>query len=302
MGGFFRYAYLSACTIVFISGSCVLEEFMFKQLPGFNYYAFVGLVELFLFAAFALPPYVLDREQRRAPVRVYVGAGCAMALGTVLGKAAYKHLNYTSGTVLKSLKLVPVIIVGKVALKRTFASAEMLAAALMTLSALLISAGDAEEDPNFHVLGVVLSLACLAAQAAQNNLQDHALRDHGASVGESMVYANGFGFVAALAVCVAEANLFEAVAFFGNPRHAALLIARSLAFYIGARFYTALIREAGATAAVVVTTARKLITILGSLLLFPDDKVFTGWHALGGTTFLLAVAVDVRHRLQRARK
>ena len=39
-------------------------------------------------------------------------------------------------------------------------------------------------QPDFHPLGILLSFACLTAQAVQNTAADRLLRDHGAPIHE----------------------------------------------------------------------------------------------------------------------
>ena len=50
-GTFLHYA---IGTIVLVSLSCYIEEWIFKQLPGFHFHWFVALVELFIFALLGL--------------------------------------------------------------------------------------------------------------------------------------------------------------------------------------------------------------------------------------------------------
>ena len=98
---FFR---LSVACIALIQLSCYLEEWIFKALPGFHYHWTVALVELLFFT---VAGWCGARGKRAAPLTVYAGIGCSLAAGTGLGKLAYRYLNFATGTVLKSMKLVP---------------------------------------------------------------------------------------------------------------------------------------------------------------------------------------------------
>ena len=79
------------------------------------------------------------------------------------------------------MKLVPVILISTCCMRRRYSAAEYVAASLMIISAALFGLGEAKVEPDFNILGLVLSFACLMAQAVQNNLQDHALRDYSVS-------------------------------------------------------------------------------------------------------------------------
>ena len=88
------FALLAAGTIGFLQLSCVLEEWIFKQLPGFNFHWTVALVELLLFTLFGRLGQGREPVLRRGPVGLYVGVGGALALGTGLGKVSFRYLNY----------------------------------------------------------------------------------------------------------------------------------------------------------------------------------------------------------------
>ena len=196
-----RFLLLATGTIVFIQVSCVIEEWIFKQMPGFRYHWFVALVELLLFTilghaanaaangdgcASAAPP------PRKAPLRLYAAVGLSLAAGTGLGKVAYRYLNYATGTVLKSMKLLPVMGLSMCWLHRRYTWLQVAAAVLMVGSAACFGLGEAELEASFHPLGLLLSFGCLAAQALQNNASDRLLRDCGASVHETMVWTDGY--------------------------------------------------------------------------------------------------------------
>ena len=98
---------LALGTILFVQLSCYVEEWIFKALPGFHYHWTVALVELLFFT---VAGWCGARGKRAAPLTVYAGIGCSLGAGTGLGKLAYRYLNFATGTVLKSMKLVPVMV------------------------------------------------------------------------------------------------------------------------------------------------------------------------------------------------
>ena len=283
---------LALGTILFVQLSCYVEEWIFKALPGFNYHWTVALVELLLFTA-AGRIGVGSAAERRGPLHVYAGVGFSLALGTGLGKIAFRHLNYATGTVLKSMKLLPVLALSACWLGRVYSAAEVVAACLMVAAAALFGLGERALEPSFHPVGIALSFACLGAQAVQSNLQDTLLRDRGCSVHEVMLYANAFGAIAVLILTICTGELAAAIPFFLSSHHAlALLLVRSLSFYVGALFYTMLMQRAGAVTAVAVTTLRKILTVVMSFAFFP--KPWSDHYAYGGVCLLVALILDAR--------
>ncbi len=295
-----RWLLLATGTIIFIQASCVIEEWIFKQLPGFKFHWFVALVELVLFAllghvglAVSSSSTLLTPPPRRGPLHLYVLVGVCLTAGTGLGKVAYRYVNYATGTVLKSMKLLPVMGVSVCWLRRGYTRMQVLASVLMVVSAALFGLGEVEVEPSFHPLGLLLSFLCLIAQALQNNGSDRLLRDHGAPVHESMLYTNGVGALGTLLVTLCNGELLPALAFFGRTaKGSALLIVRCLLFYFGALLYTMLIGESGAVSAVFVTTMRKALTVVLSFVIFP--KPWSEKYSFGAAALLLAIYCEYK--------
>ena len=147
---------LAVGTIFFVQSSCYIEEWIFKALPGFHFHWFVALVELLLFTAAGRVAQGTVPPPRRGPLHLYAGVGGSLALGTGLGKVAFKYLNYATGTVLKSMKLLPVLALSACWLRRRYTGGEVAAALLMVASAALFGLGERELEPTFHPLGIAL--------------------------------------------------------------------------------------------------------------------------------------------------
>ena len=285
------FVWLAAGTIVSIALASYLEEFVLKALPNYDFFFTMAFFELAVFgvvshvtirlraatelaslggdgtvaspgAASGPPPRWSDvkwwrLEPRAAPLRLYaIGAAC-LALYASLGKLAYKYVNYVTGTVLKSIKLVPVMIVSVAWLGRSYPPHDYAAAGFLTTSAVMFGLGEAESNPEAdYALGFALSFVCLGLTAAQSNIADACMRDHGAGVDENMLYVNGVGAGFVLAFLVTSGEIFEAFRYFARfPGAFALLFVRSVVFYVGAWLYTLLMKHFGAVAAVAVTTA-----------------------------------------------
>lgn len=294
--------------------------FDLRSVPGGpDYYWFVALVELCLFVLLSHCGSALDVADARhcvdrwdgpgwarffrapprdGPLAQYALAGLSLAGGTGLGKLAYRYLNYATGTVLKSMKLLPVMALSVLWLRRRYSQLEVAAVALMVGSAALFGLGEAELEPDFHVLGLLLSLGCLLAQAVQNNTVDRLLRDYRANPHEVMLWSNAFGAAAVLLVTVCNGELLPAVGYFAaSPLRAGMLLLRCAFFYVGALLYTLLMREGGAVGAVFVTTMRKALTVIVSFVLFPKP-----WHVnygIGSVLLLCAIACEFHGRGQR---
>ena len=127
------------------------------------------------------------------------------------------------------------------------------------------------------------------------------MRDHGATSLENMLYVNGLGFW----IVLVFARWWTAS---GDRLHAAhgerltLLIARSLTFYLGAFAYDELTTHSGSAPDTSEAKARKELTVMLSFVAFPDDKPFSGWFLAGILTFIAAIGLELKSRIEKKRR
>ena len=243
-------------TIASIGASCWLEELILRKLPEWRYYGTLAFFELSVFTAFTWVSarHHLGTTRRVAPLRLYVVGSACMAAYATLGKVAYKYVNYATGTVLASAKLVPVMAASVLCLGRAYRWRDYLAASLMVASAASLRPGRARGAAGArrrvgrrrrirrgirggfeHRLGFAISFLCLGLAAAQSAVADACLRDHGAGVDENMLYTNGLGAAFVLAWHgLFTSEVADASNYFGRtPGALGLVCLRSATFYFG---------------------------------------------------------------------
>ncbi|CAL6351518.1 unnamed protein product [Bathycoccus prasinos] len=337
----FAFILLSFLTVLALGLSCVAEEYIIKQIPGFDFFWFLAFSELVVFSALTVLVQLCgwDEEEEKnkneeedakrnkakssdvdlreegkaedtyesgfwhtkAPKTTLVLGGILIALYTSLGKFAYKYVNYATGTVLKSAKLIPVMFVSVVWLKRRYELIDYVACFLLVAAACEFGLGEQEnsdktENPSEnYALGLTLSLITIGIGAFQSNVTDRILRDYGATVGENMLWTNAVGAIFIFFfVVLLEPHAF--MFFWDTPLYFMLLTFRSVSFFFGAWLYTIIVKHFGAVPAVAITTTRKLLTVIGSFVLFANDKPFTTTYAIALGLFILAVGCEyVKH-------
>jgi len=239
----------------------------------------------------------------KAPVHLYVASASLIGIYTSLGKVSYKYINYATGTVLKSSKLIPVIVLSSVWLKRTYHYLDYLACVLLVIASCFFAIGEHEgnkslgvEDPTLYAFGFFLSFFCVCVGAVQSNVVDKALRDYKASVSENMFMTNSIGaLLVFVVVLVKEPDAFAF--FFGDWFYLSLITFRSVVFWLGAVFYTTLVKHFGAVPAVAVTTCRKVLTVVSSFVFFSSDKPFGATYFVALLFFFGAVACEfLKHK------
>lgn len=234
----------------------------------------------------------------KAPIHLYVASASLIGIYTSLGKVSYKYINYATGTVLKSSKLIPVILLSSVWLKRTYHWLDYLACVLLVIASCFFALGEHEgnkqldaEDPTLYAFGFFLSFFCVCVGAVQSNVVDKALRDYEATVSENMLMTNSIGaLLVFVVVLVKEPDAFAF--FFGDWFYLSLIAFRSIVFWLGAVFYTTLVKHFGAVPAVAITTCRKVLTVISSFVFFSSDKPFGVTYFVALVFFSGAVACE----------
>jgi len=327
------FALASTCCIVFIGASCYFEEYVYKSLPNFDYFWTVALAELLVFSLISSASSIADGtlfQPRKAPFELYLIQALLLASYSAVGKLCYKWINYATGTVLRSSKLVFTMTISMFWLQRKYKAHQIVAAALLVVAVACFGIaerdlGGGKEHDNISdvdpvavlgdgkdvklFLGFGLSAFAIFLGSLQTNVSEHAMRNHDAGVRENILYTNVIGTVFALAGVVAFEGSSSLVYLRTTKGAFALLLARSVTFYFGAYFFSVLTRHFGATSATAVTTLRKALTVVFSFVLFPSDKPFTGYFVYGLLFFLLSVFAEAApmfnsciERVHRARR
>eukprot|EP00440_Ansanella_granifera_P009539 gb/GFBE01010337.1/.p1 GENE.gb/GFBE01010337.1/~~gb/GFBE01010337.1/.p1 ORF type:complete len:322 (+),score=55.56 gb/GFBE01010337.1/:1-966(+) len=195
-----RFLGLSLAFIGLLQFSCIVEEYIFVVLPGFKgFFWTVALAELVFFALSAVMArwkehgFIGSFQNRQAPLSLYAATALVLGLAQGLGKVTNRYLNYATGTIVKSSKLVPTLLISVLWLRRSVSPAEWVAATLLVSSSALMALGEQAVEPNFNPAGLGVAAVQLFLAALQGNLQERALKDYGAPISEAMALSNSLG-------------------------------------------------------------------------------------------------------------
>ena len=318
-----RFLLLSTGIFVFFMLNSYLEEYIFHVLPSFTFGWFLTLLELTLFALFAVVERVVKQPaqsplQHVAPLSVHLGVALAMTASRGLTNVSLQFLNYPTQIIFKSMKLLSVMAGSLCILSQTFHPAEYASALCLVVSAVLFSYGDytasADETETVSVLplepasassspspaslaaslhvGVVVVLVSLVADAFHATSQDSLMRAHDASTLETMLFTNLFSSLLSLLVVLLTGELQPAVAYcLLHPISLPLLVLRAAIIYAGVLCFLLLLKAHGAVTATAVTTVRKILSIIVSFLLFP--KPWTNVYLAGLAAFGAGLGLSV---------
>jgi len=133
-----------------------------------------------------------------------------------------------------------------------------------------------------QLVGMSMLVGSVCCDALAPNLQERLLRKLGQPKTAVVLNTNALSATLTAAIWIPSGEAVAVRAWFANHRSALrILLAQSVAGYLGVLAYLGCIRYAGSKATVLVTTARKMFTIALSYAAFSTSGVFTLKHALG---------------------
>ena len=227
---------------------------------------------------------------RVAPLRAYPLLTLCLFASSSLCNMSLSYINFPTKVVFRSCKLVPTMIIATIVNKKAFASYEYACALAICAGLVLFALADYTLDPmTFDVTGLALVSASVVADAILPNAQECLFRG-GSSKLEVTVYSNLFSFLGMTVVTLASGTLNQ----FAKWLYADLTLTMYFAVYTLLSYasiscYMTLVKRFGGVHAVLLTTARKAMTLVLSFLLFP--KGFSWLYVYGSLLVLGAVMI-----------
>lgn len=225
---------------------------------------------------------------RVAPLKAYPLLTMCLFASSSLCNMSLSYINFPTKVVFRSCKLVPTMIIATIVNKKVFASYEYACALAICAGLVLFALADYTLDPlKFDVMGLALVSGSVVADAILPNAQECLFRS-GSSRLEVTVYSNMFSFLGMTVVTLASGTLVQFVKWLYADSTLTMYFALyTLLSYASISCYMTLVKRFGGVQAVLLTTARKAMTLVLSFLLFP--KGFSWLYVYGSFLVLGAV-------------
>ena len=180
------------------------------------------------------------------------------------------------------------MVIATIVNSKRFRSYEYLCALSICAGLVMFAMADYTLDPlEFHPVGLLLVGGSVVADAVLPNAQERLFRD-GSSRLEVTVYSNFFIFVGMTIATLANGTLPRFLGVVARDGTLALYFGTyAVLSYISISCYMTLVKRFGGVTAVVLTTARKAMTLVLSFVLFP--KGFSWLYVHGSLLVLGAV-------------
>jgi adenosine 3'-phospho 5'-phosphosulfate transporter B3 len=181
--------------------------------------------------------------------------------------------------------------------KRIFQAVEYLAAFAISLGLIIFAAVDWQISPIFHPIGLALVSMSVFADAILPNAQERLFR-LGSSRLEVTVYTNFFTLIAMTITTMLSGDLVKLfqLAKTSDTNLIAYMATYICISYIAVSSFMMIVKKYGGVTAVLLSTARKGMTLILSFILFP--KAFSYFYVVGAVLVLggLLVASLVKQK------
>eukprot|EP00741_Cyanophora_paradoxa_P022009 tig00021432_g21246.t1 len=266
-----QFAIAAGSVLVLYQAHSYIQELIFT-VEGFDFAFFMVGVSFVLGLALS----TLERMREGCPTKVsapakwYAVIGALLLVSMGLSNASLNYCTYPILVVFKSAKVIPVMLVGTLLLGKKYKLMDYASALCFFVGLASFTLVDVRVQAKFSWTGVAVLLLALLADAFIGNAQEKLLRAHKCSLTEMVQWT----YLAASLLCVGyvawSGELAAALRFCsGRPELYALMLVFGFFSYLGTYAVLVLVERFGAVTCVVVTSCRKLLTIVLSFLLFP---------------------------------
>jgi UDP-galactose transporter B1 len=222
-------------------------------------------------------------DAARVPWHKYAVIGFSYVGAMFLSQKSLQYINFPTQVIVKSCKMVPVMVAGALIHKKKYSSADYIRVAMVTLGIIVFTffkdAGKVSKEATgaqvsiwIEAFGLSLATFSLVLDAFVSPNQDAVKEKHKCTPYQLMYYSNIWGLVVSLGLAVWAGEL--------QPAAAAVMSNSNLFFDIacfgllssaGQVFIFLVMDSFGSLTLVTITTTRKFFTVLGSIIIYKHN-------------------------------
>jgi solute carrier family 35 (adenosine 3'-phospho 5'-phosphosulfate transporter), member B3 len=316
-----RLAQLALGVLVFHVLNSILQEAVF-HLPGFNHSLMLSFLQTGCIAAFALLDFSRTSETRKTPLKTYFFLSLFSTVSVILTNEASHLLNYPTQVIFKSSKLLFVMTLrhflipptgkhsnrhhNKENHKRRTRNEAL--ACLMIVGGLVaftyatssskMSAGGTEKELGTVLAGIAaICIALVCDGLLYIGEEKYCFAAYKSSNTEVILYCYAFAMVNTGSSLLASGTLTSSIEFASeHPVFLLYVVLFSLCNFFGTNFLLKVVSEFNSNSAVIVTSVRKMFTVMCSFLIYP--KPFGLYHCAGLSLVSLGIYMHESSRVQ----
>eukprot|EP01102_Stenamoeba_stenopodia_P010349 TRINITY_DN3107_c1_g1_i1.p1 TRINITY_DN3107_c1_g1~~TRINITY_DN3107_c1_g1_i1.p1 ORF type:complete len:326 (-),score=68.71 TRINITY_DN3107_c1_g1_i1:43-1020(-) len=212
--------------------------------------------------------------------------------------AALDYVNFPTTVLVKSCKMIPVMIMGWFIQRRKYSLHEWICMIMVSagIGGFMYLKGGSDSKAN-SAIGLVLTIVSLSMDGATGAIQDH-IRGMKISTHQMMFGINTWSILWLSIALIATGEGAQAVDF--TIRHPEILndlLIFCVVSAVGQNFIFLAISVAGALTCSIITTTRKFFTILLSVIWFGHPLAWSQWASVG--LVFIGLGWDIQHKYSK---
>eukprot|EP00697_Spironema_sp_BW2_P014430 gnl/Spiro4/4861_TR2426_c0_g1_i1.p1 gnl/Spiro4/4861_TR2426_c0_g1~~gnl/Spiro4/4861_TR2426_c0_g1_i1.p1 ORF type:complete len:339 (+),score=55.05 gnl/Spiro4/4861_TR2426_c0_g1_i1:52-1068(+) len=217
--------------------------------------------------------------------------GWTYVLAMLLTNVALMYVSYPTQVLVKSCKMIPVMLANVVLFKRKYNWREYLCVGLICTGIITFTMKDSlhsvpTDNTGLYWFGVLLCLVSLSLDGWTNAMQEALVREHSPTDAQLLFSMNSSGFLFAVPVCMLSGDFLPSVRFcIHNPEVLWPINLCAFSMLVGQYFLMKCINLYGNLTLTKVTTLRKFVTVLFSVIIYGHQLTPRMWL---GTFFVFA--------------
>eukprot|EP00210_Caulerpa_lentillifera_P008923 g8514.t1 len=274
-------------------GFSTLQERVFK-IDGFEFGGWMSFLTYLSWIILSMIEMSFKgRMTRHASIKEYAIVSVFAMLGGYLTNWSLQYLNYATRVIVKSCKVLPVMILRVFVSQKHYRIIDYLAAltlAVRQAGIVFYTLGDKEAYPEFNAAGFTLIGIALVCDALTSNLEERWFFNipEPCSNFEVVHYLSLFSCPFAFTLLSISGELTPALLHsIQHPTVIPLIFAFSILGYFGVEFVLLIVQHFGATQAEIVKSLRRVLQVTLSFVIFP--KPLTKQHCMGGVLVFLSL-------------
>ncbi|XP_059141733.1 solute carrier family 35 member B1-like [Physella acuta] len=224
-----------------------------------------------------------SKEKDTTPKSLYAVCSLTYLFAMLASNHALQHVSYPTQVLGKSIKPIPVMILGVVFARKRYPLAKYLCVLLIVLGVAMFMYKDnksSKKSETASILGTgeILLLVSLTLDGLTGASQDRMKSFHKTGANNMMLFINVFSVLWLAIGLVATGELFEFINFASRyPFVLMNMITFSLASALGQMFIFITVTSFGPLTCSIITTTRKFFTILASVIIFQNPMSIQQW-------------------------
>lgn len=250
-----------------------------------------------LFATAVIKLTYSSSDIDRTPTTLYIWCACSYVGAMLASNAALQYVSYPTQVLGKSVKPIPVMLLGVLIAKKRYPLAKYLFVLMIVCGVALFLYKDKKQKTDQHSdsiigLGELLLLVSLTLDGMTGATQDKMRVEHSIRSHYMMQKINICSFLILGTAVFMTGEIWNSIAF--CQRHPSVLpnmLSFSVASALGQNFIFITVTTFGPLTCSIVTTTRKFFTILSSVLFYGNALVSRQW--VGVVFVFLGLGLDI---------